>query len=94
MSIDLPADVQTDLERYAAAEHLSLVEAAVRLIQSGLKSKRRKKATDVYVTDEQISQLKALNGSFGLLEDVPEEQIDAMSRTIKRMKREGFPKRG
>jgi hypothetical protein len=45
------------------------------------------------LTDELINQLKALDTSYGLLEDVPNEKIERMEATIRRMKREGFPKR-
>ena len=43
------------------------------------------------MTDEQIRQLKELDSSFGLLEDVPEEKIDRMAAAIRRMKKEGSP---
>jgi len=93
MSLDLPINIERDLEEYAQSEHISPAEAAVKFIQSGLKASRRKMAKENLVTDEQIQQLKALDGTFGLLEDVPEEQIDRMAATIRRMKRERFPAR-
>lgn len=93
MSFDLPASLERDLEQYAQAEQISPGESAVRLIQGALKAKRRRASKGNLVTDEQIRQLKALNGTFGLLEDVPEEKIDRMAATIKRMKREGLPNR-
>jgi len=75
-----------------STEHISPVEAAVKLIQSGLKAKRRKAAAETPEIDEQIRHLKALApGTFGLLEDVPDEQIRRMEATINRMKRERFP---
>jgi hypothetical protein len=93
MSFDLPASVERELQLYAQAEHISPAEAAVKLIQDSLRAKRRKAGKENLVADEQIRQLKALNSTFGLLEDVPEEKIDRMAATIKRMKREGFPAR-
>ncbi|RYG99233.1 MAG: hypothetical protein EON58_04670 [Alphaproteobacteria bacterium] len=92
MSLDLPINVERDIERYAQAEHLTPTEAAVKLIQSGLKANRRTLSADL-VTDEQIRQLKALDSSFGLLEDVSEESIDRMAATIQGMKQEGFTAR-
>lgn len=93
MSFDLPASVEREVQRYAETEHISPAEAVVRLIQDALKAKH--KGTDEsLVLDEQIRQLKALApGTFGLLEDVPDEQIDHMATTIRRMKREGFSPR-
>jgi len=93
MSFDFPASVERDIEQYAQAEHITPTEAAVKLIQDALKAAKRNAVKEDLVTDEQIRQLKALNSTFGLLEDVPEEKIDRMAATIKRMKREGFPTR-
>jgi len=92
MSLDLPVSVEREVERYAVALHITPTEAAIKLIQSGLKASQRKTGEDL-VTDEQIRQLKALDSSYGLLEDVPAEKIDRMAATIQRMKREGFPSR-
>jgi hypothetical protein len=90
MSFNFPANIQQDIQQYAQAEHISPDAAATKLVQLGLKTIRRKTKGIDLVTDEQISRLKALDSSFGLLEDVPEENIDRMSATIRRMKREGF----
>lgn len=92
MSFDLPISVERDVERYALSQHITPAEAAIKLIQSGLKMSQRK-AEENLVTDEQVRQLKALDSSFGLLEDVPEEKIDRMAATIQQMKLEGFPSR-
>lgn len=90
MSFDFPANIQRGIQQYAQAEHISLDAAAMKLVEAGLKTvQQRTKGPDL-VTDEQINQLKALDSSFGLLEDVPEERIDRMATTIKRMKRERF----
>jgi hypothetical protein len=79
MSFDLPASIERELERYAQAEHISPEEAAIKFIQSGLKAKRRKPEVEALDMDEQIRQLKALApGTFGQLEDVPDEQIRRM----------------
>ncbi|CAN5492978.1 hypothetical protein BH11ARM2_BH11ARM2_22240 [soil metagenome] len=92
MSLELPVSVERDIERYAQAESITPTEAAIKLIRSSLKEARRK-TQEPLVTDEQIRQLKALDSSYGLLEDVPEEKIDRMAATIRRMKREGFSAR-
>jgi len=93
MSFDLPTSVESELRRYALAENLSPSEAAVKLIRDALKTKKPKVAKENLVTDEQIRELKALDGSFGILEDVSEEQIDRIAASIRRSKREGFAKR-
>jgi hypothetical protein len=93
MSFEFPANLERDIQRFAQAEHISPTDAAVRLIQDGLKAKKRRTVNEVLVTDEQIRQLKALDPLFGLLEDVPKEQIDRMAASIQRMKRERFPSR-
>jgi hypothetical protein len=94
MGFNIPLSVQRDVQEYAQAEHISADEAAVKLIREALKASRRKAKGADLVTDEQLRQLKALDPSFGLLEDVPEEQIDRMSAMIRRMKREGFGRSG
>lgn len=45
------------------------------------------------LTPEELAHLKELDGTFGLLEDVPEEVIDRIEEGIRRMKKEGFPVR-
>ena len=56
-------------------------------------TRNRKTEKPDVLTDELINELKSLDSSYGLLEDVPDENIRRMSETIRRMKREGFPSR-
>jgi hypothetical protein len=66
----------------------------VKSVQSGLKSSKRKaRASGDPLTDELINPLKTLDSGYGLLEDVPAENIKRMETTIRRMKRKGFPGR-
>ena len=90
MSFDIPATMEQDIRQYAQAEHLSADEALIKLVQTGLRAAKRRGKRAELVTDDQLNRLKALDPSFGLLADVPEEKIDRMSATIRRMKREGF----
>jgi hypothetical protein len=93
MSFDLPADVERELVRYAKAEHISPIEAAVKFIQSGLEaSKSRVKNTDE-LSQSELDQLNGFGKTFGLLADVPDDTIDRIASTIERMKKEGFPNR-
>jgi len=87
MSFDLPANIERDLERYAEAEHISPAEAFVKLIQSGLKGKRRKvvKKTSLPTSKSSRSmRLTALSDCWkaGL------KNRDRRAATILRMKRE------
>ena len=93
MRFEFFSRIDRDIQRFARTEHASPTNAAVRLIQDGLKAKRPKSPKEDLVTDEQIRQLKAIDPLFGLLEDVPEEQIDRMEASIQRMKRERLPTR-
>lgn len=94
MSFDFPATIRQDIQQYAQEEHITTEEAALKIVQAGLKTIRRKAATETLDIDDQIRQLKVLApGTFGLLEDVPDEQIKRMEATIRRMKRERFPTR-
>jgi hypothetical protein len=94
MGFDLTVGVERDLQANAQAEHISPSEAVVKFVQSGLKSSNRKaQASGDLLTDELINPLKTLDSGFGLLEDVPEENIKRMEATIRRMKRKGFPER-
>ena len=44
MSFDFPANLEREIEQYAAAEHISPTEAAVKLLAEALKAKKRKAA--------------------------------------------------
>lgn len=94
MSYHFPASLERDIEEYAQDENISPTDAAIRLIQDALAASKHKVSEEASDIDDQILQLKALNRTFGLLEDVPDEQIDRMSATIERMKAEEFPSRG
>jgi len=94
MSYDFPVTIQQDIQQYAQAEHITAEEAVLKIIQVGLKSIRRKAQKVAPLSDDELNQLKVLApGTFGLLEDVPDEQIKRMDATIRRTKRERFPAR-
>lgn len=93
MSFELPAGLESDVQQYASAEHISTEEALVKLIRFGLKASQPKTKGIKPITDDEISQLKALSPTFGLLEDVSEEAIDRMAETIRGMKQQGFGNR-
>jgi len=92
MSIDLPASIERDLERYAKAEYMSAAEAAVKFIRSGLKASKRKSATSA-LTEAQMEQLKASPTAafFGAL---PDHVLDQMEKASKQIHAERFTPRG
>lgn len=45
------------------------------------------------LSEDEIRQLDSLGKTFGLLADVPDEDIDRMAETIRQTKQEGFPPR-
>jgi hypothetical protein len=83
MSFDLPVNVARDLEEYAQSERISPTEAAVKLIRSGLKGKRRKAARNE-LTEAQKEQLRnsPTAAFFGGLSDHTLEQMEKASKQI------------
>jgi hypothetical protein len=87
MSFDFPATIQQDIQQYAKAEHITVDEAALKIVQVGLKSLRprtarpvagtRRKAQDVApITDEELANLDRLCPALKLLDDVTDEEWD------------------
>ena len=90
MSFDFPAAILQDIQQYAQAEKISAEEALIKLVQTGLKATRRKVKPIAPLTDDEIRQLDGLGKTFGLLADLPDEDVDRMAASIQSMKREGF----
>jgi hypothetical protein len=104
MSFDFPATIQQDIQQYAKAEHITVDEAALKIVQVGLKSLRprtarpvagtRRKAQDVApITDEELANLDRLCPALKLLDDVTDEEWDDVLKGARRMNREGFANR-
>lgn len=93
MSFDmnLSAGVQREIERYARAEHISTTEAATKLIEAGLKVKRRKAET---ATDTEVEAFYTAFPGFKALGDVTDEQWNGLLKTARRMSRQGLSPRG
>ncbi|AIE86281.1 hypothetical protein [Fimbriimonas ginsengisoli] len=92
MSFDLPASIERELEKYAQSEHISPSEAAVKFIQSGLKSSRRK--TTHEVTEADLETLRQNVPIFAFLENLPDNVIDGMEAASKQVRAERFTPRG
>jgi hypothetical protein len=92
MSFDLPASVERDIERYAQAEQLSLNEAAVKLIQTGLKSSKRKSKHEI--TEADLETLRRNVPIFAFLEKLPDSVIDGIELASEQTRSERFAPRG
>lgn len=86
MSYDFPVSIERDILRYAQAEQISPTEAAVRLVQTGLKATRRKTAVTP-LTDEELAQIGEMFPALDALADVSEEQWSRIDKSVRRMKR-------
>ena len=90
------------IEGIVSREHVSPEEAVRRALRGVASTTRtvrprppkRRIAQEVEpLTNEELGQLEALGKTFGLVADVPDEEIDRMAASIRRMKREGFSNR-
>lgn len=93
MSFDLPLNVARDLEEYARAECISPADAAVKLIQSGLRAKRRKAEVAAPLTDAEMSYLDQMFPALDALDDVTEDQWKRIDEYIGRVKQAGLSAR-
>ncbi len=92
MSFDLPINLTRDLEEYAQREHISPTEAAVKFIQSGLESGKRKSAQKgLSVADwEELRQ----DPTIAFFERLPEHIFKQMEAASKQIHTERFKPRG
>jgi len=87
VSFDLPASIERDLEQYAQAEHISPVEAAVKFIQSGLKSSKRKAASRRAETIDWEQYQQVVPG-VALFQRLPDGVLDDMVKGSRRIRSE------
>jgi len=105
MSFDFPIHIPDNspeakaIEAIVIRDHVSPEEVVRRAIRAlavpppNANSAPPKSVAEL-LTDEMINELKSLDSSYGLLEDVPLGRIEQMEATIQRMKQEDFSDRG
>jgi hypothetical protein len=92
MSLDLPVNVARDLEEYAKSERISPAEAAVRLIQTGLKASKRKAARKE-LSEADWEQLRQ-DPTVAFFERLPDRVFKQMEAASKQIHAERFTPRG
>jgi len=92
MSFDLPVNIARDLEEYAQSEHISSAEAAVKFIQSGLKSSKRKAARKG-LSEADWEQLRQ-DPTVAFFERLPDHIFKQMEAASKQIHAERFTPRG
>ncbi len=103
MSFDFPASVQLDIQQYARTEHISADEAALKIVQLGLKAIRqraarpapvpKRKAAATPLTQDELATLDEHFPGLNPWNDVTGEQWDRVLKAKQKMSREGFPVR-
>jgi hypothetical protein len=93
MSFDLPANIERDLERYAQSLDITPAEAALKIIQSGLKASNRT-GKNVLITDSDLDEFYEAFPGFKSFEDVTDEQWGKVLRNSRRMNKQGLSVRG
>jgi hypothetical protein len=92
MSFDLPPSVESDLQAYAQAEHISPAEAVVKFVQSGLKARRRKSAKGELTAEEWL-KVKEADPGFAFFAKLPDSVIDRIAEASKQTRGERFTPR-
>jgi hypothetical protein len=107
VSFDFPIHIADNspeaqvLEAIVTREHVSPEEVIRRAIRglaippatAEAKTRKRKAKTVPPLSDDELRQLDGFGKTFGLLADVPDEEIDLIAASIRGMKREGFQPR-
>jgi hypothetical protein len=90
--LNLSADVERELERYAQAEHVTPAQAAEKFIQSGLKASKRKTAPKGL--SEADWELLRQDPTVAFFERLPEPVFEQMEAASKQIHAERFKPRG
>jgi len=93
MSFDFPVTIQQDIQLYAQAEHISVDEALLKLVQTGLKATKRRGKAVVPLTDAELAAFDQAFPALDKLADVTDEQWDRVLKGARRMSREGLSTR-
>lgn len=93
MIFEFPASLEREIEQYAAIEHISPSEAAVKLIQDGLRTKKRKPVKHE-ITEADLETLRKNIPMFAFLENLPDSVVEGMEETSNEIRAERFTPRG
>ncbi len=91
MSLDLPAGVKRELEQYAQAEQVSIVDAASELILCGIRAARKKKDL---ISDADLDAYFQVFPGFKALSAVSDEEWEQVLRSARRMRKQGLTSSG
>lgn len=86
MSIDLPANVERELELYAQSEHISTAEAASKIIMDALRVKGRKAKSSAQSSD--WATFQKLVPGFDVFQQLPEGTVDEIIKSSRRVRAE------
>jgi hypothetical protein len=86
MSIDLPANLEFEIQQYALSKHISASEAAVTLLSEALKSKKRTRKPKP--TDAEWDRFRDIVPGVAFFETLPEGVLDDIARASKRARSE------
>jgi len=93
MYFEFPASLEREIEQYAATEHISPSEAAVKLIEAALRTKKPKPVKHE-ITEADLETLRVNIPMFAFLENLPDSVVEAMEATSKEIRAERFIPRG
>jgi len=92
MSINFPANVEREIERYAQAQHMSTDEAAVKLVRDALKAKRRKGYAGE-IPHAEWQKLVQADPAFEFFAELPDNVIDDIADASSQTRAERFKSR-
>lgn len=92
MSLELPASVERELERYALERKITPTQAALSFIRSGLQASRM--SAERPLSEQEIEELRQNVPFFAFLDALPDEVIDEMERSSQELRSERFIPRG
>jgi len=79
VSLDLPANVERELERYAQAEHISMAEAASKIIMDALRVDDRKAKLSSQASE--WDKFQELVPGFEVFQQLPEGTVDEIMKS-------------
>jgi hypothetical protein len=93
MSLDIPAELQIEIDRYAQDEHISPETATVQLIQRGLAANMAK-APLPQISQAEIEELKARIPLLAYFANLPDNVVESLEQTSQEIRSETLASRG